>query len=155
MGRCDSFVVETDVHYLNATSLLITADGGGSNGHRIRLWKREIQKLSNEFGLSIQICHFPPGTSKWNKIEHQMFSFMSKNWRGRPLDSLGTIVNLISNTTTKKGLKIGAEVDGNEYEKGIKVSDTEMQQLNIKREDFHGEWNYKIMPQETEVFSHQ
>ena len=140
--------------YLNATSLLITADGGGSNGHRIRLWKREIQKLSNELGLSIQICHFPPGTSKWNKIEHQMFSFMSKNWRGRPLDSLRTIVNLISNTTTKKGLKIRAEVDGNEYEKGIKVSDTEMQQLNIKRDDFHGEWNYKIMPQETETFLH-
>ena len=140
--------------YPNAVRLLITADGGGSNGYRIRLWKREIQALSNELGLTIQICHFPPGTSKWNKIEHQMFSFMSKNWRGRPLDSLGTIVNLISNTTTKKGLKIGAGVDDNEYEKGIKVSDTEMKQLNIKRESFHGEWNYKIMPQETEIFLH-
>ena len=139
-------------NYRNATQLLITADGGGSNGHRIRLWKREIQRLSNELGLSIQICHFPPGTSKWNKIEHQMFSFMSKNWRGRPLDSLGTIVNLISNTTTKKGLKIGAKIDSNEYEKGIKVNDTEMQQLNINHEDFHGEWNYKIMPQETKAF---
>jgi hypothetical protein len=119
------------------------------------LWKREIQKLSNEIGLSIQICHFPPGTSKWNKIEHQMFSFMSKNWRGRPLDSLGTIVNLISNTTTKKGLKIEAEIDDNEYEKGIKVSDMEMQRLNINRDIFHGEWNYEIMPQETEIFSSQ
>jgi len=133
--------------YPNATSLLITADGGGSNGYRVRLWKREIQLFSNELGLTIQVCHFPPGTSKWNKIEHQMFSFMSKNWRGRPLDSLGTIVNLISNTTTKSGLRIGAEVDNNEYEKGIKVSDAEMNQLNIKRENFHGEWNYKIMPQ--------
>jgi len=140
--------------YSNATRLLITADGGGSNGYRTRLWKREIQKLSNELGLIIQICHFPPGTSKWNKIEHQMFSFMSKNWRGRPLDSLGTIVNLISNTTTTKGLKIGASVDDNEYEKGIKVSDAEMNQLNIKRESFHGEWNYKIMPQEIETFLH-
>lgn len=142
-------------NYLNATRVLITADGGGSNGHRLRLWKREIQKLSNEIGLSIQICHFPPGTSKWNKIEHQMFSFMSKNWRGRPLDSLSTIVNLISNTTTKKGLKIGAEIDENEYEKGIKVSDTEIQRLNIRRENFHGEWNYEIMPQETEIFPSQ
>lgn len=142
-------------NYLNATRILITADGGGSNGHRLRLWKREIQKFSNEIGLSIQICHFPPGTSKWNKIEHQMFSFMSKNWRGRPLDSLGTIVNLISNTTTKKGLKIEAEIDDNEYEKGIKVSDMEMQRLNINRDIFHGEWNYEIMPQETEIFSSQ
>ena len=138
--------------YPNAIRLLITADGGGSNGYRIRLWKREIQELSNELGLTIQISHFPPGTSKWNKIEHQMFSFMSKNWRARPIDSLGTIVNLIASTTTKKGLKIEAEVDDNEYEKGIKVSDAEMEQLNIKRESFHGEWNYKIMPQETEIF---
>ena len=133
--------------YPGATDLLITADGGGSNGHRIRLWKREIQRLSNELNITIQICHFPPGTSKWNKIEHQMFSFVSKNWRGRPLDSLGTIVNLIASTTTRKGLKIKAEVDKNKYEKGIKVSDEEMALLNIKRESFHGEWNYKIMPQ--------
>ncbi len=139
--------------YPNATRLLITADGGGSNGYRIRLWKREIQELSNELGIAVQVCHFPPGTSKWNKIEHQMFSFMSKNWRGRPLNSLGTIVNLISNTTTKKGLNIEAEVDDSEYEKGIKVSDAEMGQLNIKRESFHGEWNYKIMPHETQIFS--
>ena len=137
------------LRYPSATNLLITADGGGSNGYRIRLWKREIQNLSNELGLTIQICHFPPGTSKWNKIEHQMFSFISKNWRGRPLASIGTIVNLISNTTNKKGLKIEAEIDKNEYEKGIKISDEEMHQLNIKRESFHGEWNYRIMPQET------
>ena len=137
------------LRYHNADSLLITADGGGSNGYRTRLWKREIQKLSNELGLLIQICHFPPGTSKWNKIEHQMFSFISRNWRGRPLTSLSTIVNLISNTTNKKGLKIEAEVDKNGYEKGIRVSDDEMKQLNIERENFHGEWNYKIMPQET------
>lgn len=99
-------------------------------------------------GITIQVCHFPPGTSKWNKIEHQMFSFVSKNWRGRPLDSLGTIVNLIASTTTKKGLQIKAEIDTNEYEKGIKVSDEEMALLNIERESFHGEWNYKIMPQQ-------
>ena len=108
--------------YPDATCLLITADGGGSNGYRVRLWKREIQKLANELKLSIEICHFPPGTSKWNKIEHQMFSFVSKNWRGRPLDSIGTIVNLISSTTTKTGLNIEAAVDKNKYEKGIKVS---------------------------------
>jgi len=135
--------------YPDATRLLITADGGGSNGYRVRLWKREIQSLVNELGISINVCHFPPGTSKWNKIEHQMFSFMSKNWRGRPLDSLGTIVNLISSTTTKKGLKIEAEINAAQYEKGIKVSDAEMARLNIEHASFHGEWNYKILPQET------
>ena len=134
--------------YPNATRLLITADGGGSNGYRVRLWKSEIQSLVNELGISISICHFPPGTSKWNKIEHQMFSFMSKNWRGRPLDSLGTIVNLIANTTTQKGLKIEAEIDDTQYEKGLKIGDNEMAKLNIERAHFHGEWNYKIMPQE-------
>ena len=133
--------------YPDATDLLITADGGGSNGYRIRLWKREIQKLSNELGVSIHVCHFPPGTSKWNKIEHQMFSFISRNWRGRPLESLSTIINLIANTTTQTGLQIEADLDHNEYEKGIKVSDDEMETLNIDRDDFHGEWNYKIMPQ--------
>ncbi len=132
--------------YPYATDLLITADGGGSNGYRIKLWKFEIQKLSNELGISISVCHFPPGTSKWNKIEHRMFSYVSKNWRGKPLDSLGTIVNLIANTTTLKGLQIEAEIDENEYEKGIKVTDKEMALLNIERSDFHGEWNYKIMP---------
>lgn len=135
--------------YPNATCLLITADGGGSNGYRIRLWKREIQKLVNQLDMAIEVCHFPPGTSKWNKIEHQMFSFVSKNWRGRPLDSIGTIVNLISSTTTKKGLIIEAEFDNNEYKAGIKVSDEEIGMLNIERDDFHGEWNYKILPQKS------
>ena len=132
--------------YPGATRLLITADGGGSNGYRLRLWKQEIQPLSNELGLKIHVCHFPPETSKWNKIEHQTFSFMSKSWRGRPLDSLGTIVNLIAGTTTKKGLKIKAEIDPTEYKTGIKISDQEMTTLNIIRDDFHGEWNYIIMP---------
>lgn len=133
--------------YPKATALLITADGGGSNGYRTKLWKREIQRLSNETKLKIQICHFPPGTSKWNKIEHQMFSFVSKNWRGRPLDSLATVINLISNTTTENGLRIEADIDKNIYEKGIEVSTEEMDSLNIKRDNFHGEWNYKISPQ--------
>ncbi|GAB6147317.1 ISAzo13 family transposase [Desulfocicer niacini] len=135
--------------YPHATRLLITADGGGSNGYRIRLWKKEIQAFSNELGIDIQICHFPPGTSKWNKIEHQMFSFMSKNWRGRPLESFATIVNLIANATTKKGLKIKTDVDSSEYQSGIKVTDEEMASLNILRDEFHGEWNYKIKPQES------
>jgi hypothetical protein len=126
--------------------LLITADGGGSNGYRVRLWKREIQKFADETAMSVYVGHFPPGTSKWNKIEHQMFSFVSKNWRGRPLDSIGTIVNLISNTTTKSGLTIKAEVDENSYERGIKVSDEEMKSLNIDMNNFHGEWNYSIAP---------
>jgi transposase len=136
------------LHYPYATALLITADGGGSNGYRLRLWKCELQQLANELGLSIRICHFPPGTSKWNKIEHRMFSFVTKNWRGRPLDSLATVVNLIANTTSKKGLYIKADVDINAYEKGIAVSDEQMASLNIKRAKFHGEWNYRIMPQE-------
>jgi len=135
MGKCQ---------YPNAKRLLITADGGGSNGYRTRLWKLEIQKLANEFNLKINICHFPPGTSKWNKIEHRLFSFISKNWRGKPLDSIATIVNLISNTTTEKGLKVEADIDENEYEKGIKVSDDEMDRINIKRDEFRGEWNYNI-----------
>ncbi|MCI5208782.1 MAG: ISAzo13 family transposase [Candidatus Electrothrix sp. ATG2] len=136
--------------YPEATDLLITADGGGSNGYRIRLWKHEIQNLSNELNVAIHVCHFPPGTSKWNKIEHQLFSFISKNWRGKPLDSIGTIVNLIASTTTGKGLQVRAEVDRSEYKKGIKISDEEMATLNIEREDFHGEWNYKIAPQQDE-----
>lgn len=133
--------------YPAANKLLITADGGGSNGYRVKLWKREIQALSNETNLKIRVCHFPPGTSKWNKIEHQMFSFISKNWRGRPLDSLATIVNLISNTTTEQGLRIESDTDENIYMKGIKVDDTEMNSLNIKYYKFHGEWNYQISPQ--------
>jgi hypothetical protein len=135
------------LRYPKATEWLITADGGGSNSYRTRLWKRELQKLANELGLTIHICHFPPGTSKWNKIEHQMFSFVTKNWRARPLDSIATIVNLIANTTTDAGLRIEADFDENVYEKGIEVKDEEIDSLHIKRDKFHGEWNYRLKPQ--------
>jgi transposase len=133
--------------YPNATKLMITADGGGSNGIRVRLFKQELQKFANETGLSIAVCHFPPGTSKWNKIEHRLFSFITKNWRGQPLLDLVTIVNLIGNTRTNAGLKVCCELDTNVYEKGIVVSDEDMQKLNIERDDFHGDWNYTIKPQ--------
>lgn len=132
--------------YPNATELLITADGGGSNGSRNRLWKVKLQDFVNENGLKISVCHFPPGTSKWNKIEHRMFSYISMNWRGRPLMSLETIVNLIANTTTQKGLKVNAEIDTAPYPTGIKVSDDELESINLKRATFHGEWNYFIHP---------
>lgn len=132
--------------YRAAKRLLITADAGGSNGYRTRLWKLELQKLADESGLVIQVCHFPPGTSKWNKIEHRLFSFISKNWRGRPLDSLATVVNLISATKTQTGLSVEASLDYSSYEKGIKVSDAEMAQLNLQRDTFHGEWNYSLAP---------
>lgn len=135
--------------YPRATRLLIIVDSGGSNGYRPKLWKRELQQFSNETQLVIHMSHLPPGTSKWNKIEHQMFSFVSKNWRGRPLDSLATIVNLISNTTTTGGLHIEADIDTHQYQKGIAVSDEEMDSLNIKTDTFHGKWNYKIFPQGT------
>ena len=130
--------------YGNASKIMITADCGGSNGYRNRLWKSELQKLANEINIPLQVNHLPPGTSKWNKIEHKMFSFISKNWRGRPLIDTATVVNLISNTTTKKGLKIKAVLDSNKYEKGIKISDKEMKEINIKYDDFHKEWNYTI-----------
>jgi hypothetical protein len=133
--------------YPHANQLMITADGGGSNGVRVRLFKKELQQFANETGLSLSVCHFPPGTSKWNKIEHRLFSFISQNWRGKPLLDLVTVVNLIGNTRTNAGLKVCCELDENEYQKGIKVSDEEMQNLNIERDDFHGEWNYKILPQ--------
>jgi len=132
--------------YPAANQLLITADAGGSNGYRTRLWKVELQKLADELQLTIGVCHFPPGTSKWNKIEHRLFSFISKNWRGRPLDSLATVVNLISNTKTQTGLYVEASLDYASYEKGIKVSKQEMEQLNLKRDKFHGEWNYRLIP---------
>jgi len=135
--------------YLNASKLLIMADGGGSNGSRNRLWKIELQKLSNEMGLSINVCHFPPGTSKWNKIEHRMFSYISKNWRGRPLQDLATIVNLIGATTTTKGLKIKCALDTCDYPSGIKISDKDFADISIERDDFHGEWNYSISPQKS------
>jgi transposase len=132
--------------YPQATRLLITADGGGSNGSRLRLWKLELQNLADETGLAISVSHFPPGTSKWNKIEHRLFSFISKNWRGQPLTSLKVIVNLIAATTTKKGLKVHAEIDDQKYPQGVKVADQQMAQINLVRDSFHGEWNYQIRP---------
>ena len=132
--------------YPTATKLLITADGGGSNGSRVRLWKSELQRFADETGLEISICHFPPGTSKWNKIEHRMFSYISQNWRGKPLVSIETIVNLIGSTKTKKGLKIQTAVDTNPYVRGIKITDKEMQALDITKHNFHGEWNYALHP---------
>lgn len=133
--------------YLKATEILIMADGGGSNGSRSRLWKIVLQRLANEVGLKIFLCHFPPGTSKWNKIEHRMFSHITQNWRGRPLTSHEVMVNLIGNTTTKKGLKIKAELDKKQYQVGIKVSNKELAAINIQKDSFHGEWNYQISPQ--------
>ncbi len=133
--------------YPAATKLLITADGGGSNGSRNRLWKTELQTLANETGLEISVCHFPPGTSKWNKIEHRMFSQISKNWRGRPLESLSVIVNLIATTTTKTGLTIRCRLDLNQYPKGIKISDDELASVNIIGDVFHPDWSYTILPQ--------
>ena len=137
--------------YSNARRLLITADCGGSNGYRVRLWRRELQKLADEENLSIQVCHFPPGTSKWNKIEHRMFCNITANWRGRPLISREVIVNLIGNTTTKTGLRIKASLDENKYQQGIKVSDKELAMLNIEHDDFHGEWNYKLNPRNVDL----
>jgi len=132
--------------YPFATKILITADGGGSNSSRSRLWKRELQILANELEIEIHVCHFPPGTSKWNKIEHRMFSHITKNWRARPLLSLEIIVNLIANTTTSKGLKINVKADENQYEKGIKITDEELKEINLTNKDFKGNWNYKITP---------
>ena len=132
--------------YPEAKSIYITADSGGSNGVRVRLWKVKLQELSNELGLTLKISHFPSGTSKWNKIEHRLFSFISKNWRGKPLISLAVIVNLIGATKTNAGLTVKCVVDSNEYIKGIKVSDKELEKINIHRDDFHGDWNYSILP---------
>jgi hypothetical protein len=132
--------------YPRAKRLLITADGGGSNGSRLRLWKLELQVLADETGLSIAVSHFPPGTSKWNKIEHRLFSFISKNWRGQPLTSLQVIVSLIAATTTRKGLKVHAEIDDRSYPAGIRVPDADMNQIKLRRDEFHGEWNYEILP---------
>lgn len=132
--------------YPNATRLLITADGGGSNGSRVRLWKIALQQLAQETGLEISVCHFPPGTSKWNKIEHRMFSFISLNWRGRALATRQIIVNLIGETTTKTGLKIHAALDEGQYPTGRKVADKEMEALNLRRETFQPNWNYSLAP---------
>jgi transposase len=132
--------------YPRATEILITADGGGSNGYRVRLWKVELQRLADDLGLPISVCHLPPGTSKWNKIEHRLFSFISKNWRGQSLVSHQTIVKLISATRTDQGLTVKCELDENTYEKGRKVSDDEMAALKLWRDPFHGEWNYTLLP---------
>jgi Rhodopirellula transposase DDE domain len=137
--------------YPTATRLVITADGGGSNGSRVRLWKRELQRLADELGIDIVVHHLPPGTSKWNKIEHRLFSFITMNWKAQPLVSYRVIVELISATTTKTGLTVRCELDSNAYPKGIVVSDREMASLNIKRDSFRGEWNYTIQPRTPEV----
>lgn len=141
------------VRYPQACTLMITADGGGSNGSRVRLWKLELQKLANETGLTIQVCHYPPGTSKWNRIEHRLFSHISQNWRGRPLTSRLAVVQLIAATTTATGLKVACELDTRDYPKGIKVPDVEMRAIAITRDDFHPEWNYAIAPQTSDEAS--
>jgi hypothetical protein len=132
--------------YPGASRLLITADSGGSNGSRVRLWKLELQKLADETGLQISVCHFPPGTSKWNKIEHRLFSFITKNWRGKPLVSHEVIVNLIAATTTRTGLRVQSQLDTGKYPKGIKVGKPEFAAIQLRTDTFHGEWNYTILP---------
>ena len=135
-------------HYPRACRLLITADCGGSNGYRVRLWPLQLQKLADELNLVIQVCHLPPGTSKCNKIEHRMFCHITNNWRGRPLVSREVVVNLIGSTTTDAGLRIRSQLDENSYQAGIKVSDEELARLAIERDEFHGEWNYRLRPRE-------
>jgi len=132
--------------YPTARHLHITADGGGSNGSRVRLWKRELQRLADELGLAITVTHLPPGTSKWNRIEHRLFAFISQNWRGKPLVSHLVILQLIAATTTDTGLIVTCDLDRNLYPKGIKVTDDEMAEINIEPHSFHGEWNYTIRP---------
>jgi len=134
------------LRYPNAKCLTITADRGGSNGPQVRLWKRELQRFANEVGLKITVTHLPPGTSKWNRIEHRLFAFITMNWRGKPLVSHQVIVQLIGSTSTETGLKVYCEIDSNLYPRGLKVTDREMQAINIARHDFHGEWNYTISP---------
>jgi hypothetical protein len=132
--------------YPMATQLLITADGGGSNGYRLRLWKLELQRLADQTALAIQVCHFPPGTSKWNKVEHRLFSFITSNWRGEPLRDYETIVRLIAATTTAKGLSVTCRLDRRKYPAGCKVTDAELAAINLMPRRFHGEWNYTIHP---------
>ena len=132
--------------YPGATRLLITADAGGSNGYRLRLWKIELQKLADETGLEIAVCHFPPGTSKWNKIEHRLFSAITQNWRGKPLVSHEVVVNLIGATTTETGLRVTSKLDTNRYPAGRKVSDDELAVIHLRRDAFHGDWNYSLLP---------
>ena len=133
-------------HYPKAGKILICADGGGSNGSTNRLWKKCLQEFATKYGISVNVKHYPPGASKWNKIEHRMFSFISLNWRGVPLENYQTIINLISNTTTNKGLKIGAKIDMKKYETGIKIQDDEFKSLNIKCNVILPKWNYEITP---------
>ena len=158
-GDTAAFAVQTirrwwqeqgQVRYPDARRLVVTADGGGSNGSRVRLWKRELQRLSDELGIEVTVHHLPPGTSKWNKIEHRLFSFISQNWRATPLVSYRVIVDLISATSTKTGLTVRCELDHKAYPKGITVSDEDMAALNIHRDTFHGEWNYTILPRKSE-----
>jgi hypothetical protein len=135
-----------DARFPRARKLMITADGGGSNSSRNRLWKVALQELADELDLRLQVCHFPPGTSKWNKIEHRMFSFITQNWRGKPLVSHQAIVNLIASTTTRAGLTVKAALDSNHYETKIKITDEELSLLKLKRDEFHGDWNYTLSP---------
>jgi Rhodopirellula transposase DDE domain len=132
--------------YSKATDLLITADAGGSNGYRARAWKVELQDLADEIGIRIHVCHFPPGTSKWNKIEHRLFCHITQNWRGKPLTSFETVVNLIGSTRTRKGLRVKAHLDKNSYPTGLGITKTEMKRLALRRDDFHGDWNYQVDP---------
>jgi hypothetical protein len=132
--------------YPQAKELMVTADGGGSNGSRVRLWKVELQRLADEIGLTIRVCHFPPGTSKWNKIEHRLFSFITMNWRGQPLVSHEVMINLIANTRTRSGLQVRAELDPATYPKGVKVTDEEFKAIHLEPDPFHGDWNYAILP---------
>jgi Rhodopirellula transposase DDE domain len=132
--------------YPRARRLLITADAGGSNGPRVRLWKWELQRLANRTGLAITVCHFPPGTSKWNKIEHRLFSYISTNWRSQPLVSLAVIVNLIGSTRTAGGLRVRCELDAGRYPKGQDISDAELAMVRLEPHRFHGDWNYTIHP---------
>jgi hypothetical protein len=127
---------------------LITADGGGSNGWRLRLWKWELQGLADQTGLELKVCHFPPGTSKWNKVEHRLFSFISSNWRGEPLRDYETVVRLIAGTTTAKGLTVTCRLDHRKYPVGRKITDEEIARVNLKPDKFHGEWNYTILPRD-------
>ncbi len=132
--------------YPDARDLFITADAGGSNGHRPRLWKAELQRLADKYGIAVHVSHFPPGTSKWNKIEHRLFSFITINWRGRPLRTYETVVNLIGSTSTDTGLVVRATLDGRKYPLGEKVPNAVMKTINIERDTFHGDWNYVIRP---------
>jgi hypothetical protein len=132
--------------YPGLTEIVITADCGGSNSYRTRLWKYELKQMADEIDVPITVCHFPPGTSKWNKVEHRLFSFITMNWRGKPLRTYQTIVNLIASTTTEAGLTVRCELDDNVYEKGRKVTDEEMNSINLEKHDFHPEWNYTISP---------